>query len=188
MLCGNTVEGGDFSSGFPTASDPLEAYTYPEYSKSGWNLNNILSLSGSLLSFESFEAKCNFVPRIHVGMCFSPLNWVTPLIYCIILACTSPLCFHYLSNFLFFSGVKLPDSFENVINESLMFTFLYNHLTKQKVEEHQLYSLCYMHLGEPKVWYSVPRRFAVNFETIWKKYLGDMHAGQPDMHDNLVRI
>lgn len=74
---------------------------------------------------------------------------------------------------------------------NLLFTILYNHLTKQKVEERQLDSLCYMHLGEPKVWYGVPGRCSVDFETIWKKYLvgaRDMYAGQPDMHDNLVRM
>ncbi|XP_061343442.1 putative lysine-specific demethylase JMJ16 [Gastrolobium bilobum] len=130
VLCGNTLEAGVFISGFPTVSGPLETCPYPEYLKSGWNLNNILSLLGSLLSFESSEASRNFAPRIHVGMCFSPLNW--------------------------------------------------------KVEEHHLYSLSYMHLGGPKVWYSVPGRFAVNFETIQKKYLPDLCARQPDMHDNLV--
>ncbi|KAK7284126.1 hypothetical protein RJT34_18865 [Clitoria ternatea] len=130
VLCGNTLEPGTFSSGFPTVSDPLAAYTYPEYLKSGWNLNNIHSLSGSLLSFESSETRHKFSPRIHVGMCFSSLNW--------------------------------------------------------KVEEHHLYSLSYMHLGEPKVWYSIPGGFSINFETIWKKYLPDLYAGQPDMHDNLV--
>ncbi|XP_027349831.1 putative lysine-specific demethylase JMJ16 [Abrus precatorius] len=130
VLCSNTLEAGVFSSGFPAVSDPLEAYTYPEYLKSGWNLNNMLSLPGSLLSFESSQASHNFSPRVHVGMCFSPLNW--------------------------------------------------------KVEEHHLYSLSYMHLGEPKVWYSVPARFSVNFETIWKKYLPDLCAGQPDMHNKLV--
>jgi len=48
-----------------------------------------------------------------------------------------------------------------------------------------------MHLGEPKVWYGVPGRCSADFETIWKKYLvgaRDMYAGQPDMHDNLVRM
>ncbi|KAG4396338.1 hypothetical protein GLYMA_19G165500v4 [Glycine max] len=130
VLCVNTLEAGVFSSGFPTVSDPVEAYTYPEYLKSGWNLNNILSLSGSLLCFESSEASRNFAPKIHMGMCFSPLNW--------------------------------------------------------KVEEHHLYSLYYVHLGEPKVWYGIPGKFAINFETIWKKYLPDLQAGQPDMHDNMV--
>lgn len=61
-------------------------------------------------------------------------------------------------------------------------------MAKQKVEEHQLYSLCYMHMGEPKVWYSVPGRSADHFETVWKKYLGDMNAGKPDLHNHLVRI
>lgn len=69
---------------------------------------------------------------------------------------------------------------------NLVFIFLSNHLRKQRVEEHQLYSLSYMHLGEPKVWYCVPGRFAVNFETIRKKYLPDQIAGQPDAHHNLV--
>ncbi|KAL5155190.1 Lysine-specific demethylase JMJ703 [Glycine soja] len=132
VLCVNTLEAGVFSSGFPTVSDPVEAYTYPEYLKSGWNLNNILSLSGSLLCFESSEASRNFAPKIHMGMCFSPLNW--------------------------------------------------------KVEEHHLYSLYYVHLGEPKVWYGIPGKFAINFETIWKKYLPDLQAGQPDMHHNMSRI
>ncbi|KAG5043602.1 hypothetical protein JHK87_007517 [Glycine soja] len=130
VLCSNTLEAGVFSSEFPTVSDSVEAYTYPENLKSGWNLNNILSLSGSLLCFESSEASRNFPPNIHVGIRFSPLN--------------------------------------------------------RKVEEHHLYSLSYVHLGEPKVWYDIPGRFAANFETIWKKYLPDLHAGQPDMHDNMV--
>ncbi|CAL5193770.1 unnamed protein product [Lathyrus oleraceus] len=129
VLCSKA---GYFSSGFPipTVSDPLNADTYPEYMKSGWNLNNMLSLPGSLLSFENPEAAHRFSPRIHVGMCFSPLKW--------------------------------------------------------KVEEHQLYSLCYMHMGEPKVWYSVPGRSADHFETVWKKYLGDMNAGKPDLHNHLA--
>jgi len=38
------------------------------------------------------------------------------------------------------------------------------------------------------VWYSVPGRFAVNFETIRKKYLPDLHAGKHHMHDTMVRI
>nr|KYP70748.1 Lysine-specific demethylase lid [Cajanus cajan] len=129
VLCGNTLEAGVFSSGFPSVSDPLEAYTCPEYLKSGWNLNNILSVSGSLLSLESSEALRNFAPQIHVGMCFSPFSW--------------------------------------------------------KVEEHHLYALSYVHLGEPRVWYGIPGRFAVNFETIWKKYLPDLDVRQPNMHDNL---
>jgi len=89
------LEAGDFSSGFPipAISDSLNACTYPEYLKSGWNLNNMLTLPGSLLSFESPEAAQKFSPRVHVGMCFSPLKWVMSLIYCIILACSSHLCF-----------------------------------------------------------------------------------------------
>ncbi|KAJ7977229.1 Lysine-specific demethylase [Quillaja saponaria] len=56
-----------------------------------------------------------------------------------------------------------------------------------KVEEHHLYSLHYMHLGEPAIWHSVPGRFAVKFETARKKYLPYLLAEQLDMSDNLVR-
>ncbi|KAK7378475.1 hypothetical protein VNO80_03917 [Phaseolus coccineus] len=127
VLCCNKLEAGVFSSGFPTVSDPVEAHAYPEYLKTGWNLNNMLS--DSLLSFESPDVSCNLAPNISVGMCFSADNW--------------------------------------------------------KVEEHHLYSLSYINLGEPKVWYSVPGKFAVNFETIWKKYLPDLHAGKPHMQHNM---
>lgn len=98
MLCGNGLEVGVFSSGFPTVSDALEAHDFPEYLKSGWNLNNIHELPGSLLSFESSEASRNFVPRIYVGMCFSPLYWVILSLYCLILAYISNPCFKSLSS------------------------------------------------------------------------------------------
>lgn len=75
VLCGNKFEAGAFRSGFPTASDPMEESSYPEYCKSGWNLNNISTIPGSLLSFESSEASHNFAPRMHVGMCFSSHSW-----------------------------------------------------------------------------------------------------------------
>ncbi|KAI4301085.1 hypothetical protein L6164_034401, partial [Bauhinia variegata] len=130
VLCGNNLEAAGFSSGFPTISSPLETSKYPEYVKSQWNLNNINRLSGSLLSFESSEAACNFI-RIHVGMCFSSLGW--------------------------------------------------------RVEEHQLYSLCYMHLGEPKVWYAIPGRFAASFEDVRRKYFSDLFTGRSDLPNALVR-
>ncbi|MED6110772.1 hypothetical protein PIB30_045873 [Stylosanthes scabra] len=130
VLHGNILEAGGSSSGFPTVVDSVEEHTSAEYSKSGWNLNNINSLPGSLLSFESSGASLNFGPRIHVGMCFTQLNW--------------------------------------------------------KVEEHHLYLLSYLHLGEPKVWYSIPQRYAVNYETIRKKYLSALYAKQPDIDENLM--
>ncbi|XP_057721670.1 putative lysine-specific demethylase JMJ16 isoform X1 [Arachis stenosperma] len=130
VLHGNTLEAEGFSSGFPTAADSGEEHISPEYLKSGWNLNNINSLPGSLLSFESSGASHNFGHRIHVGMCFTLQKW--------------------------------------------------------KVEEHHLYLLSYLHLGEPKVWYSIPRRYAANYETIRKKYLSGLHARQPDIDDNLM--
>ena len=156
-------------TGFPTVSDPLEEHIYSEYLKSGWNLNKIHSLSGSLLSFESSEASRNFAPRIHVGMCFSPIDWVmpSPVLHYTCL-CIRPFFTKHIFNFPFF------------------FWGGGGWTSKQKVEEHQLYSLSYMHLGEPKVWYSVPGRYAVNFETIRKKYLSGLYEEQPDVDDNLV--
>ena len=57
---------------------------------------------------------------------------------------------------------------------------------KQKVEEHHLYSLCYMHLGDPKIWYGVPGRYAVKFKAAMKKYLPDVLAEDLTLHDRVV--
>lgn len=77
MFYGKNLEAGDLSSGFPIVSDPLQPFNYPEYMKSGWNLNNMHTQTGSLLSFESSEVSRKFAPKIHVGMCFSSFNWVS---------------------------------------------------------------------------------------------------------------
>ena len=59
-------------------------------------------------------------------------------------------------------------------------------LEKQKVEEHYLYSLHYLHLGAPKIWHGVPGRYATKFEAATKKHLSDFLVGQPNLHDKLV--
>ncbi|XP_028775150.1 putative lysine-specific demethylase JMJ16 [Neltuma alba] len=130
VLVGNNLGAGVLSTGFPIMPDPLESCKYPKCMRSGWNLNNMLTQSGSLLSFESSEVSSKFAPRVHVGMCFSSFNW--------------------------------------------------------KVEEHQLYTLCYMHVGEPRAWYSIPGRFAADFETVRKKHLPVLFAEQPDLRDKLL--
>ncbi|WVZ05859.1 hypothetical protein V8G54_019205 [Vigna mungo] len=106
VLCCNKLEAGVFSSGFPTVSDPLAANAYPEYLKSGWNLNNILS--GSLLSFESPDVSCNQDPNVSVGMCFSAVNWEMQLSCSILKAEGIPVyrCVQYPREFvLVFPGV-----------------------------------------------------------------------------------
>ncbi|WZZ55238.1 lysine-specific demethylase JMJ15 [Brassica napus] len=42
---------------------------------SGWNLNNLPRLSGSLLSFERGDISGVLVPWVYVGMCFSTFCW-----------------------------------------------------------------------------------------------------------------
>lgn len=79
MFLGDDLGAGVLSSGFPVMSDPLESLKYPECMRSGWNLNNMLTQSGSLLSFESSEVTSKFAPCVRVGMCFSSSSWVS---YC----------------------------------------------------------------------------------------------------------
>lgn len=55
-----------------------------------------------------------------------------------------------------------------------------------KVEEHHLYSLCYMHLGDPKIWYGVPGRYADKFKAAMKKYLPDVLAEDLTLHDRVI--
>ncbi|PQM36271.1 putative lysine-specific demethylase JMJ16 isoform X1 [Prunus yedoensis var. nudiflora] len=78
VLCGDNLETKALGSGFPTVSkdsNPLATSDHPEYLASGWNLNNLPRLPGSLLSFESHDT-CNIlVPQARVGMCFSSFHW-----------------------------------------------------------------------------------------------------------------
>lgn len=64
-----------------------------------------------------------------------------------------------------------------------MFVFdLFNHFFKQKIEEHHLYSIGYLHVGSPKIWYSVPERYSFKFETLMKKYFPDLLGKPSKLH------
>ncbi|KAK6259948.1 hypothetical protein SCA6_014422 [Theobroma cacao] len=66
------------------------------------------------------------------------------------------------------SGVLVPQ-----LHIGMCFSSLY-----WKVEEHQLYSLCYMHVGSAKIWYCVPGRYSFKLDAIMKKYLPDLLVEQ----------
>ncbi|KAL5578132.1 hypothetical protein UlMin_019831 [Ulmus minor] len=54
------------------------------------------------------------------------------------------------------------------------------------VEDHHLYSLNFLHFGEPKVWYGVPGSHASALEDAMKKHLPDLFEEQPDLLNELV--
>ncbi|GAB4829460.1 hypothetical protein Ancab_019132 [Ancistrocladus abbreviatus] len=54
------------------------------------------------------------------------------------------------------------------------------------VEDHHLYSLNYLHWGDPKVWYGVPGSHASALEDAMKKHLPDLFDEQPDLLNELV--
>ena len=56
----------------------------------------------------------------------------------------------------------------------------------QHVEDHFLYSLNYMHFGEPKVWYGVPGGEALKLEESMRKNLPKLFEEQPDLLHELV--
>ncbi|KAK9280763.1 hypothetical protein L1049_003651 [Liquidambar formosana] len=131
ILHGAELKNAIFGSGFPIVSDTFETSDKPDLMKSGWNLNNVPKLPGSLLSFESCNTSGVLVPRLYVGMCFSSLRW--------------------------------------------------------KVEDHHLYSMWYMHLGAPKIWYGVPGRYLLKFRAAVKKYFPDLLVEGPELLHKLVR-
>ncbi|CAA7040550.1 unnamed protein product [Microthlaspi erraticum] len=100
------------------------------YIASGWNLNRLPRLPGSVLAFEDSDISGVVVPWLYVGMCFSSFCW--------------------------------------------------------HVEDHHLYSVNYLHFGEPKVWYGVPRSHATKLEQAMKKHLPDLFAEAPDLLHGLV--
>ncbi|XP_051128877.1 lysine-specific demethylase JMJ18-like [Andrographis paniculata] len=54
------------------------------------------------------------------------------------------------------------------------------------VEDHHLYSLNYLHWGDPKVWYGVPGSHACALENAMRKHLPDLFEEQPDLLNELV--
>ncbi|KAF5179111.1 Lysine-specific demethylase [Thalictrum thalictroides] len=127
---GADIETGIFGSGFPKASCLENERNLDQYATSGWNLNNLPRLQGSLLCFEEEDISGVLVPWLYIGMCFSSFCW--------------------------------------------------------HVEDHHLYSLNYLHCGDPKVWYGVPGSHATELEAAMKKNLPDLFKEQPDLLHELV--
>ncbi|PIA25301.1 hypothetical protein AQUCO_11800001v1 [Aquilegia coerulea] len=127
---GADIETGVFESGFPKASCLENKSDLDQYATSGWNLNNLPRLQGSLLCFEEEDISGVLVPWLYIGMCFSSFCW--------------------------------------------------------HVEDHHLYSLNYLHCGDPKVWYGVPGSHATELEAAMKKNLPDLFKEQPDLLHELV--
>ncbi|KAK2989478.1 hypothetical protein RJ640_019577 [Escallonia rubra] len=57
-----------------------------------------------------------------------------------------------------------------------------------KVEEHHLYSLSYMHLGAPKIWYGIPGRFYLKFEAALKKKFPDLVEHPEYLHELATQL
>ncbi|KAK9078664.1 hypothetical protein SSX86_002721 [Deinandra increscens subsp. villosa] len=74
VLYGADLETGTFGSGFPKEACQVSA-SDGKYITSGWNLNNLPRLPGSLLSYESSDISGVLVPWLYIGMCFSSFCW-----------------------------------------------------------------------------------------------------------------
>ncbi|KAG7166548.1 Lysine-specific demethylase 5C-like [Homarus americanus] len=65
----------DHGSGFPTKSSKNLLPADQEYAVSGWNLNNLPVLEGSVLGHINCDISGMKVPWMYVGMCFSTFCW-----------------------------------------------------------------------------------------------------------------
>lgn len=65
----------DHGSGFPTKCSINLCKSDIEYVNSGWNLNNLPGLDGSVLNFMNDDISGMTVPWMYVGMCFSTFCW-----------------------------------------------------------------------------------------------------------------
>ncbi|XP_010519032.1 PREDICTED: lysine-specific demethylase JMJ18-like [Tarenaya hassleriana] len=73
---GADLESGVLGSGFPKGIETLTGSgDMDQYITSGWNLNNLPRLPGSVLSFEHCDISGVLVPWLYVGMCFSSFCW-----------------------------------------------------------------------------------------------------------------
>ncbi|CAL5036525.1 unnamed protein product [Urochloa decumbens] len=75
VIYGADLETGTFGSGFPKPSLQMKSDVDDKYAQSGWNLNNLPRLQGSVLSFEGGDISGVLVPWVYVGMCFSSFCW-----------------------------------------------------------------------------------------------------------------
>ncbi|CAN6208876.1 unnamed protein product [Urochloa humidicola] len=75
VIYGADLESGTFGSGFPKSSLEKKSDVDDKYAQSGWNLNNLPRLQGSVLSFEGGDISGVLVPWVYVGMCFSSFCW-----------------------------------------------------------------------------------------------------------------
>ncbi|KAL6838598.1 hypothetical protein ACP4OV_031555 [Aristida adscensionis] len=75
VIYGADLETGTFGSGFPKLSSEVKSDVEHKYAQSGWNLNNLPRLQGSVLSFEGGDISGVLVPWLYVGMCFSSFCW-----------------------------------------------------------------------------------------------------------------
>ncbi|EEC78664.1 hypothetical protein OsI_18782 [Oryza sativa Indica Group] len=75
VIYGADLETGTFGSGFPKLSPETKSDAEDKYAQSGWNLNNLPRLQGSVLSFEGGDISGVLVPWVYVGMCFSSFCW-----------------------------------------------------------------------------------------------------------------
>ncbi|TVU27776.1 hypothetical protein EJB05_19277, partial [Eragrostis curvula] len=75
VVYGADLETGTFGSGFPKSSSEVKSDMELKYAQSGWNLNNLPRLQGSVLSFEGGDISGVLVPWVYVGMCFSSFCW-----------------------------------------------------------------------------------------------------------------
>ncbi|WVZ81622.1 hypothetical protein U9M48_028977 [Paspalum notatum var. saurae] len=75
VIYGADLETGTFGSGFPKLSPEMKSDVEDKYAQSGWNLNNLPRLQGSVLSFEGGDISGVLVPWVYVGMCFSSFCW-----------------------------------------------------------------------------------------------------------------
>ncbi|AQK83540.1 lysine-specific demethylase JMJ703 isoform X1 [Zea mays] len=75
VIYGADLETGTFGSGFPKLCPEMKSDVEDKYAQSGWNLNNLPRLQGSVLSFEGGDISGVLVPWLYVGMCFSSFCW-----------------------------------------------------------------------------------------------------------------
>ncbi|KAL8159605.1 hypothetical protein V2J09_001142, partial [Rumex salicifolius] len=74
VLYGADLETGAFGSGFPRTIEQASS-SDEQYIRSGWNLNNLPRVPGSVLTYESTDISGVQIPWLYVGMCFSSFCW-----------------------------------------------------------------------------------------------------------------
>ena len=181
-LYGQDIDSGEYGSGFPLPDWRQEllqkklSMTQLDISDSSKKYRTNENHSGGSLSLKPDSCRnncCTHKPEMNIYKDYAHHPWNIN---------NMPLCSNsvlsYLSGSNLITGVMVPWLYVG----SCLSAFCWH------IEDHALYSVNYLHMGSPKVWYVVPASATESLEMVMKDALPHLFEDSPDLLFQLVTM